>query len=121
MKTRTRLYWMITACVVALGISVAGRAQSPDSIAQSVENRRSHYEDIAKQIWDLAEVGYQEVRSSRILQSELESSGFEVDSGVAGMPTAFVASYGEGSPIIGILAEFDLPHRLLARVQRRGI
>ena len=47
------------------------------------------------------------MRSSGILQAELESAGFDVESGVAGMPTAFIASYGVGSPVIGILAEFD--------------
>ena len=105
MKIRTRLQW--TLALGGLAISVAGNAQSQDSVAQSVEGRRSHYADIAKQIWDLAEVGYQEEQSSQLLQAELQSAGFEVQSGVAGMPTAFVASYGQGSPVIGILAEFD--------------
>ena len=105
MKIRTSLLWMLA--LGGLATSVAGSAQSQDSVAQSVESRRSHYADIAKQIWDLAEVGYQEERSSQLLQAELESAGFDVRSGVAGMPTAFVASYGGGSPVIGILAEYD--------------
>ena len=107
MKTRIRLQWMLAAGALVLGMSVAAKAQSPASVVQSVESRRSHYADIATQIWNLAEVGYQEVQSSGILQVELESAGFDVESGVAGMPTAFVASYGEGSPVIVILAEFD--------------
>ena len=90
-----------------MAVSVPAVAQGPDSISQALEGRRSHYADIAQQIWDFAEVGYQEQRSSELLQSELRSAGFEIESGVAGMPTAFVASYGAGSPVIGILAEFD--------------
>ncbi len=90
-----------------MAVSVPAVAQGPDSISQALEGRRSHYADIAQQIWNFAEVGYQEQRSSELLQSELRLAGFEIESGVAGMPTAFVASYGAGSPVIGILAEFD--------------
>jgi aminobenzoyl-glutamate utilization protein B len=59
------------------------------------------------QIWDYAEVGYQEEKSSALLQQQLRDAGFSVVAGVAGMPTAFVASFGSGRPVIGILAEFD--------------
>ncbi|MFC1651440.1 amidohydrolase [Candidatus Latescibacterota bacterium] len=58
-------------------------------------------------MWQLAEVGYQEVESSSLLQSELARAGFSIEAGVAGIPTAFVASYGQGRPVIGILAEYD--------------
>ena len=97
MKPSIRFIWMPAALVLALSISVTAEAQSPPSVFESVESRRSRYADIAQQIWEFAEVGYQEVRSSQILESELESAGFDVESGVAGMPTAFVASYGEGT------------------------
>ena len=58
-------------------------------------------------IWNLAELGYQETESSGLLQSELREAGFRVEAGVAGIPTAFVARWGSGSPVIGVLAEFD--------------
>lgn len=74
---------------------------------QSIDARAGHYAAIAKQIWDLAEVGYQEEESSRLLQGELAAAGFTVEAGVAGMPTSFVAHFGSGEPVIGILAEFD--------------
>ena len=74
-----------------MAVSVPAVAQGPDSISQALEGRRSHYADIAQQIWNFAEVGYQEQRSSELLQSELRLAGFEIESGVAGMPTAFVA------------------------------
>jgi len=60
-----------------------------------------------RQIWELAEVGLEERRSSQVLIDELRKEGFEVRAGVANMPTAFVATFGTGSPVIGILAEYD--------------
>ncbi len=62
---------------------------------------------IGDEIWRLAEVGLQEYKSSTLLAETLEKEGFTVQRGVAGMPTAFVASYGKGKPIIGILGEYD--------------
>ncbi len=62
---------------------------------------------ISDRIWELAEVGLQEYESSKLLTNELRKEGFKVDLGVGGMPTAFVASYGSGRPVIGILAEYD--------------
>ena len=65
------------------------------------------YKKTALQIWEYAEVGYKEVKSSSLLQKTLQDNGFNVEAGVAGIPTAFVATYGTGKPVIGILAEFD--------------
>jgi aminobenzoyl-glutamate utilization protein B len=77
------------------------------SIASLVDARRDRLAEVALEIWDLAEVGYQEYRSSALLQGELESAGFSVEAGIADIPTAFVAEWGSGEPVIGILAEFD--------------
>jgi aminobenzoyl-glutamate utilization protein B len=65
------------------------------------------YTQVAMKIWDWAELGYQEAKSSVLLQEQLRTAGFKVEAGVADMPTAFVASFGSGKPIIGILGEFD--------------
>ncbi|MBL0355813.1 MAG: amidohydrolase [Chitinophagaceae bacterium] len=62
---------------------------------------------MALQIWDYAEVGYKEIKSSALLQQTLQDNGFTMEAGIAGMPTAFVATYGSGKPVIAILAEFD--------------
>ena len=79
-----------------------------DQMAAYIEANANDTEQMAQDIWDLAEVGYMEHESSEMLQSALRGAGFEVASGVAGMPTGFVASYGGGAgPVIGILAEFD--------------
>ena len=91
----------------------AGRPAEVDTAALKVQalteiqSQYSTYKQIAMQIWDYAEVGYKEVKSSGLLQKTLADNGFTVRAGVADIPTAFVASYGSGSPVIGILAEFD--------------
>ena len=97
--------WPLAGALIALLPLPLGAVQEAQIAA--IEARRDHYGSIARQIWEWAEVGYQEEKSSELLKSELEAAGFSVESGVAGMPTAFVASYGSGGPIIGILAEYD--------------
>ena len=61
----------------------------------------------ALQIWEYAEVGYKENKSAALHVQNLRAAGFTVETGVAEIPTAFVATYGSGSPVIGILAEYD--------------
>ena len=63
--------------------------------------------DIHQEIWELAEVGLQEIKTAKKLTDILKEKGFKVEKGVAGMPSAFVASYGEGKPVIGIMGELD--------------
>ena len=77
------------------------------NIQSSIEKRANDYEKIAKSIWSWAELGYQEEKSSALLIETLSKEDFSIKSGVAEIPTAFVAEYGSGRPIIGILAEFD--------------
>jgi len=72
-----------------------------------IQSEHNTYKDIALRIWDYAELGYKENNSSTLLQHTLRDNGFVVEASVAGMPTAFVASYGSGFPVIGILAEYD--------------
>ena len=62
---------------------------------------------ISDTIWDYAELGLQEFRSSKLLADTLEAAGFTVERNLAGMPTCFVATYGSGKPVIGLLGEFD--------------
>jgi aminobenzoyl-glutamate utilization protein B len=77
------------------------------SAAKNIQACYEDYKRIALNIWDYAEVGYKENKSSLLLQNTLIQHGFNVEAGVAGMPTAFLASYGTGKPLIGVLAEFD--------------
>ena len=76
-------------------------------ISDYLDSERERFATLANTLWETAELGYLEQRSSRLLQEELSAAGFAVESGVAGIPTAFVASYGSGEPVIGMLAEFD--------------
>ena len=62
---------------------------------------------VADQLWEWAELGYLETQSSGLLQTTLANAGFEIDSGVGGIPTAFTATFGNGEPVIGIMGEFD--------------
>ena len=82
-------------------------ADEATEIIDFVDSRYEETATLARKLWEYAEVGYQEEKSSGLLQQTLSDEGFEVDAGVAGIPTAFVASYGNGGPVIGILAEFD--------------
>jgi aminobenzoyl-glutamate utilization protein B len=62
---------------------------------------------MAQQIWEWAEPGYLETKSAKLLADDLEKAGFEVKRGVVGIPTAFTATFGSGSPVIAILGEYD--------------
>lgn len=75
--------------------------------AQDIQQQYGAYKNIALQIWEYAELGYKEQKSSALLQQTLKDNGFAVEAGVAEIPTAFVATYGSGSPVIAILAEYD--------------
>ncbi|MEZ5693188.1 MAG: amidohydrolase [Altererythrobacter sp.] len=96
----------ILAATAALALPFAAHAQPVDPVAE-VAAQEERTERVAKQIWDWAELGYLETRSSGLLQNELEEEGFKVTRGVADIPTAFVGEWGEGGPVIAILAEFD--------------
>jgi aminobenzoyl-glutamate utilization protein B len=92
---------------LALAAATSLAAESGDGLRQFLAGREAQDARVARAIWEYAEVGYQETRSSALLQEELTRAGFRVEAGVAGIPTAFVASAGSGKPVIGILAEYD--------------
>ncbi len=75
--------------------------------ASGIEAGFDVYKQIALHIWEYGEGGFKEFKSSLLLQNTLKANSFTVEAGIAGMPTAFVATYGSGQPVIGILAEFD--------------
>ena len=77
------------------------------ALNESIQRREAATWEIALKIWEFAEPGYQETRSAKLLADTLERSGFVVKRGVADIPTAFTATYGEGKPIIGIMGEYD--------------
>ncbi|MCI8818084.1 MAG: amidohydrolase [Oscillibacter sp.] len=80
---------------------------SNERISQLVEEKREYYTGISRQIWENPEQGYQEFKFSEILIEALRENGFEVETGLAGIPTAFQGTYGSGKPVIGFLGEYD--------------
>ena len=76
-------------------------------IMSDLDKKNDKYSALAQTIWGYAELAFLESKSSVLLQNQLKEAGFQVEAGVADMPTAFVATYGSGKPVIGILAEFD--------------
>jgi aminobenzoyl-glutamate utilization protein B len=72
-----------------------------------LDGSRGRWDEVAGDVWDYSETSLSETRSAALLEKVLADEGFNVIRGVAGMPTAFVASAGSGSPVVGILAEYD--------------
>ncbi len=95
MKT---FYTLIIAFVCTLSFA----QKNTTVFLKSIEDSQSNYESIAQEIWSYAEMGYQEERSSALLQKTLSEEGFSITAGVAEIPTAFVATYGTGGPVIAI-------------------
>ena len=99
---KSKIKWLLLSFqVLYLQISY-----SADSLDEIINSHQQEYEQLALKIWDLAEVGYQEYKSSDLLQQSLKNKGFRIET-LPYMPTAFVAEYGKGSPVIAILGEFD--------------
>ncbi|OAV72607.1 Aminobenzoyl-glutamate utilization protein B [Bacteroidales bacterium Barb6] len=104
------LWVLLCLCTVFTGgYAQKGKKKgSADNVATEYLDRSfGVYDKLQKQLWSTPELGFLEVKSSGFLQEHLRESGFTVEVGLAGMPTSFVATYGSGSPVIGILAEFD--------------
>jgi len=104
LKTATRLF-ALTLCVSIQAL--ADPAETGQDLINFVDARFDQNQHIALQIWDYAELGYLEEKSSALLKQTLADEGFSIESGVAGIPTAFLASYGSGQPVIALLAEYD--------------
>jgi len=81
--------------------------QDHQAILTKLDNDADRYANIALTIWDYAEMGYQEEKSSALLQQTLLAEGFTIKKGVAGIPTAFIAEYNNGGPVVAILGEYD--------------
>ena len=93
--------------LLCFGLATPALADDRDSILTYLDAQGDRFGSLARQIWEQAEVGYQETESSALLQQALADEGFRIETGVADIPTAFVASYGSGEPVIALLAEFD--------------
>ena len=106
MKVTCAIRIKIAALALGIGASTAVMAEKPD-YQNSIDTHQKQFEKVALDLWNFAEMGYQETQSAKLLQDELAKEGFTVTNGIADIPTAFKAEYGSGGPVIGILGEFD--------------
>ncbi|MCI0486324.1 MAG: amidohydrolase [Blastocatellia bacterium] len=103
-------FYSVAILIVALICSVPVRGSNvkkKEEALASIEKHRAELIKLSDRIWAFAETALHETKSSQALADYAEQQGFKVEREVAGMPTAFVATYGEGRPIIGILGEYD--------------
>jgi aminobenzoyl-glutamate utilization protein B len=118
-----RLAWAALVPMVVLVPGAAWTQELPRPQATALRHAAALEDAIqrmAMELWDYSETALREDRSAAFLAGVLEEEGFRVESGVAGMPTAFVAEWGTGVPVIGVLAEYDaLPGIGNAAVPRR--
>lgn len=76
-------------------------------VTQAIEEKKERIIDLSDRIFDFAELGFHEFKTAALYEEVLKKEGFQVEMGLAGMPTAFKASFGHGKPVIGMLAEYD--------------
>jgi aminobenzoyl-glutamate utilization protein B len=112
------------AALSAILLAAPAGAQAPAAARQAVlaetERLSGEIARVASTLWNYSELALKESRSAALLADLLEREGFRVERGVAGMPTAFIATFGSGKPIVGVLAEYDaLPGIGNAAVPRR--
>ncbi len=105
---RSFTFLSILIFVVAPNSTHANDASAAKQTAvASIDLQSAEMTRLSDQIWAFAEIALRETRSAALLADYAEAQGFEVERGVAEMPTAFVASYGKGRPVIGIMGEYD--------------
>lgn len=101
------LYAILVLLVSVNSYAQKGLSKNKKALITSVEKHKKELIRISDEIWNAAETAFEETKSSEILASYAEKQGFTIERGVAQMPTAFVATYGSGSPVISVLGEFD--------------
>lgn len=89
------------------GFGQAFDNKQKNAAVHSIDSHTARMIEISDQIWEHAELAFEEAESSRLLADYAAENGFTVERGVADIATAFVATYGKGSPVIGILGEYD--------------
>ncbi len=108
---RTAIY-LVAFCFLSLApfslaIQLPSNTELKKEIREIINQKGDMIIGVSDKIWEYAEIALMEHESSELLEEILESEGFVVEKDVAGLPTAFVATYGSGSPVLGILAEYD--------------
>ncbi|MGZ5479691.1 MAG: amidohydrolase [Candidatus Aminicenantales bacterium] len=97
----------LAGLLIVSQLGAGASVKKKEEVVASIERHKAEIIDLSDQVWGFAETALFETQSSKALADYAEKQGFTVQRGVAGLPTAFVASYGEGRPIIGVLGEYD--------------
>jgi aminobenzoyl-glutamate utilization protein B len=100
---------LIACSLILFSFSVSQTVDEPakNEVLRIIDQKEQLLVDVSDKIWEYAEIALMEYESSKLLEGILEKEGFRVEKDVADLPTAFVATFGSGSPVIGILAEYD--------------
>ncbi|HEV2174006.1 MAG TPA: hypothetical protein VGR71_10580, partial [Nitrospira sp.] len=116
MRCKFRVFGMFAAAILA---SSVGRAQqssgpSPEQLAAlkkqaaaAVDQRAKQVQVMVDTVFSFGELGYQEYETSKYLTGILEENGFQIQRGIAGIPTAWMATWGEGKPVIALGSDLD--------------
>jgi aminobenzoyl-glutamate utilization protein B len=104
---RHALPLVVLALTLGGGAAFAQSSGAKAAAINGVDRQASDLVALSDRVWEVAETALRETRSAEALAAYAEEHGFTVQRGVAGMPTAFVASYGQGSPVIAIMGEYD--------------
>ena len=101
----------LLSIVFVIGSTFLLNSQSVNKLKKdllnSIEEKTLELTSLSDKIWEAAEVAFREDKSAEYLIEYAEANGLTIERGLAGMPTAFTASYGKGKPVIGIIGEFD--------------
>src|SRR6476659_6526143 len=98
--------WLLTLCLTSLAVG-----QSTENykslVVKDVDSMTKEAQVMVDSVFSFGELGFQEVETSRYLTAILEKEGFKIERGVAGIPTAFVATWGQGKPVIALGSDID--------------
>jgi len=104
---KSKLLFCFYLCFFISASQAQPMSKDKQSLLRIVESHDANLIKLSDQIWAFAETALAETKSAKVLADYAEQQGFTIERGVPGMPTAFIASYGSGQPIIGVLGEFD--------------
>ena len=104
-----KIYWLFVLLCLSWSAMAQMGHEDPlkQSVIQSVNDQYNALTDLSDRIWAYEEIAFRETRSASDLMAYAKEQGFKVTAGIGGMPTSFIAEYGSGEPVIGILGEFD--------------
>jgi aminobenzoyl-glutamate utilization protein B len=107
MNVRAAPFALAIFCLWPLSLPAASPTAVKRSVVASIDKHAGELTSVSDKVWGYAETALREHKSSKVLADFAEAQGFTVTRNVSGMPTAFVAKFGTGRPIVGILGEYD--------------